>query len=200
MGNDNKVKNIILAVLVVGLVGMTIAYAALTQTLNISDNEVTVASNWSVKFANGGTATASSVSGNTTASINTQPTLTATTISGLRATFRKPGDKVEYEFDILNEGSIDAKLDSVVYGTPSCTSSDSTVTSETLTALCNKVNYSIVYTDTSTAPAVNDDLLNGTANKRHCKLTVELDSTVTSLPTADVTISGLTATFNYVQK
>ena len=67
MGNDNKVKNIILAVLVVGLVGMTIAYAALTQTLNISDNEVTVASNWSVKFANGGTATASSVSGNTTA-------------------------------------------------------------------------------------------------------------------------------------
>ena len=48
--NNNKTKNIILAVLVVGLVGMTIAFASLTQTLTINNNEVAVSSNWRVRF------------------------------------------------------------------------------------------------------------------------------------------------------
>lgn len=49
--NNNKIKNIILAVLVIGLVGMTIAYASLTQTLTINNNQATVSSNWRVRFA-----------------------------------------------------------------------------------------------------------------------------------------------------
>lgn len=212
MESNNKVKNIILVVLVIGLVGMTIAYAALTQTLYISDNQVTISTDWNVHFANtwGHTdAVASSTGATTTATINQQPTLTATRISGLRATFRKPGDKVTYQFDIVNEGGIDAKLSSASYDTPVCTSTDPNVTSQQLTTICSRINYSIVYTGTSTAPAQNDDLLvydendsSTNANIRHCTLTVELDpnTEASEIPAADITVSSLGATFVYIQK
>lgn len=207
MGNDNKVKNIILVVLVIGLVGMTIAYAALTQTLYIRDNEVTITTDWNVHFANtaGHTnAVASSTGGGaTTAIVNQQPTLTSTVISGLRATFRKPGDKVVYQFDIVNEGGIDAKLQSATLTTPTCTSTDQTVSSATLATFCEKINYTIVYTGTSDAPATNDDLLaTSPDNVRHCTLTVELDpnTEITDIPNGDITVSNIEATFLYVQK
>ena len=213
MGNDNKVKNIILVVLVIGLVGMTIAYAALTQTLYIRDNEVTITTDWNVHFANtaGHTnAVASSTGGGaTTAIVNQQPTLTSTVISGLRATFRKPGDKVVYQFDIVNEGGIDAKLSTATYSTPTCTSSDANVSSSDLATFCQKINYSIVYTGTNTAPATNDDLLvydeddsSTYSNVRHCTLTVELDpnTEITDFPGGDITVSNIEATFVYVQK
>ena len=208
MGNDNKVKNIILTVLVIGLVSMTIAYAALTQTLYIRDNQVTITTDWSVHFANKAGATdavaTSTGTGTHTATVNAQPTLTATEISGLRATFRKPGDKVTYEFDIVNDGAIDATLSSATYATPTCTSSDSTVTSGTLSTFCNNhINYSIVYTGTNSAPAADDDLLATSPNNiRHCTLTVELDpnTEVTDIPVGDITVSNIAATFIYVQK
>ena len=207
MGNDNKVKNIILVVLVIGLVGMTIAYAALTQTLYIRDNEVTITTDWNVHFANTAghtSAVASSTGGGaTTAVVNQQPTLTSTVISGLRATFRKPGDKVVYQFDIVNEGGIDAKLQSATLTTPTCTSTDQTVSSSTLATFCEKINYTIVYTGTSDAPSTNDDLLATSPNNvRHCTLTVELDPSteITDIPNGDITVSNIEATFLYVQK
>ena len=214
MGNDNKVKNIILTVLVIGLVSMTIAYAALTQTLVINDNQVTITNDWNVHFAHtwGHTdAEASSFPATAalTATINQQPTLTATTISGLRATFRKPGDKVTFQFDIVNEGGIDAELTTATYTTPTCTSSDTSVSSSDLATFCQKINYSIVYTGTNTAPAVGDDLLvydeddsSTNGNIRHCTLTVQLDPNTeqTDFPGGDITVSNLGATFVYTQK
>ena len=208
MGNDNKVKNIILAVLVVGLVGMTIAYAALTQQLTITDNEVTITTDWNVHFAAKAGATyavpsSTGASATPTATVEQQPNLTATNISGLRATFRKPGDKVTYEFDIVNEGGIDAVLSSATYTTPTCTSSDPNVTSASLATFCEKINYSIVYTGTSSSPATNDDLLATSPNNiRHCTLTVELDplTQVSDFPGGDITVSNIEATFLYEQK
>ena len=214
MGNDNKVKNIILTVLVIGLVSMTVAYAALTQTLYIRDNQVTITTDWNVHFAHtqghtDAVATSTGASATPTATINQQPTLTDTVISGLRATFRKPGDKVTFQFDIVNEGGIDAKLSTATYSTPTCTSSDANVSSSDLATFCQKINYSIVYTGTNTAPATNDDLLvydeddsSTYSNVRHCTLTVELDpnTEITDFPGGDITVSNIEATFVYVQK
>ena len=206
MGNDKKVKNILLLVLTIGLVTMTIAYAGLTRTLTISDNQVAITSGWNVHFAACATATTaaatSGAGGTNTAFVTQQPTLTDTTISGLRATFAKPGDKVEYYFDIVNEGSIDAILSSATYTTPACTSSDSSVQSSTLNTFCtNNINYSIVYTDTQTAPEVDDELYAdpGDPSVRHCKLTVELDPDTESIPSGTITVSNIGASFVYVQ-
>lgn len=207
MGNDNKVKNILLTVLTVGLVSMTIAYAALTRTLTISDNRVTITTDWNVHFANCATATSAAATSSpgsaVTALVTQQPELTDTTISGLRATFQKPGDKVEYYFDIVNDGSIDATLSTATYTTPTCTSSDSSVSSSTLSTFCtNNINYSIVYTDTLDSPDTGDDLLAapGDPSVRHCKLTVELDPETQSIPSGTITVSNIGASFVYVQK
>lgn len=206
MGNDNKVKNILLTVLSVGLVTMTIAYAALTRTLTISDNQVTITTDWNVHFARSATATsaaATSTGSTATAAITQQPTLTDTTISGLRATFQKPGDKVEFYFDIVNDGSIDAKLSTATYTTPTCTSSDSGVPAATLSNFCsNNINYSIVYTDTLQAPETDDNLYAAPnePNVRHCLLTIELDPETQTIPSGTITVSNIGATFVYVQQ
>ena len=207
MGNDNKVKNILLTVLTVGLVSMTIAFAALTQQLNISDNQVTITTDWNVHFVRSATATsaaATSAWGSAlTANITQQPELTDTTISGLRATFQKPGDKVEFYFDVVNDGSIDATLSSATYTTPTCTSSDNSVTSQTLSTFCtNSINYSIIDLDTGYAPNENDDLLAapGDPSVRHWLLTVELDENTQSIPSGTITVSNIGATFVYTQK
>lgn len=208
MANNNKVKNIILTVLVIGLVSMTVAYAALTQTLVINDNQVTVSTNWDVHFAAAAghsTATSSSTSGSLTAIITQQLTLTATRIHGLRASFQKPGDKVEYYFDIVNAGGIDAVLTTASYDTPTCTSSDSGVSSNTLATFCQKINFSIVYTSNNQAPAVDDTIPyspgSSNDNVKHCKMTVELDpnTDINDIPNGTITVSNLGATFVYTQ-
>ena len=207
MGNDNKVKNILLTVLTVGLVSMTIAYAALTQTLTISDNQVTITTDWNVHFARCATATSaaatSSFGSAVTANITQQPELTDTTISGLRATFQKPGDKVEFYFDVVNDGSIDATLSSATYTTPTCTSSDSNVSASTLSTFCSQnIKYSIIDLGTGYAPDENEDLLAapGEPSVRHWLLTVELDENTQTIPSGTITVSNIGATFVYTQK
>ena len=208
MVNDNKIKNIILAVLVIGLVGMTIAYAGLTQQLNITDNKADVKTTWKVLFNSTVTATPTG-----TATVDTQPTVNGarTQISGLRATFKKPGDKVVMTFKIQNEGNIAAKGSSsnaIVIGTPQCSVSTSTPTAQQLSTFCNSIlNYTVTKSDgTAFGPSTTLAAYSGSGNYPTVegKLTVELPSSVTSEQMApyldhDITITGLTATFNFVQ-
>ena len=207
MESNNKVKNVILAVLVVGLVGMTIAYAALTQQLLITNNEVTVSSNWRVRFNETVTSTAGS---GTTASVETPATITAgsdrTEISGLRATLKKPGDYVTVAFTIQNEGNIAAKgatENPIVIGTPTCTRA----TGEgDVSGLCSLISYTVLHADGTAFTSADTLAAASGSTYDHIDgiLKVELPSTVTEAQMApynnvDVVISGLTATFNYIQ-
>ena len=208
MESNNKVKNVILAVLVVGLVGMTIAYAALTQTLVINNNQVTVSSNWKVRFNSSVTTNAGA---NTTASVETPASITTgsdnTEISGLRATLKKPGDYVTVDFTIQNEGNIAAKAattNPIQIGTPSCAPATG---SADVSGLCDLISYTVTPAsgswDTVTLAASNNGtpVSGGTVQGT---LKVELPSNVTAEQMAayngvDVVISGLTATFNFIQ-
>lgn len=198
MGNE-KTKNIILGSLIVGMITMTVAYAVLTQTLNINNNTgVIKKSSWSVLFTEksaGNKAVAYPAGSATTAVVNTQPTLSATTISGLKATLQVPGDRVEYVFNVENQGDINAILKTFTITKPTCTSTDTNAQS-----ICNNyLTYSLVYTSNSQAVAANDTL--DASAKKEIKLTLELKDTIpaTSLPKADINVSNLTATFNYQQ-
>ena len=137
MESNNKVKNVILAVLVVGLVGMTIAYAALTQTLVINNNQVTVSSKWRVRFNESVTSTAYG-----TASVSTDAAATndRALIEGLRATLVKPGDYVTVDFTVQNEGNIAAKGQATTISpvTLTCTpGTNSTITETDAQSFCN---------------------------------------------------------------
>lgn len=112
MEKERKIKLLSLCVLIVAVLGLTIAFAALSQTLTINGSATAEKSSWDVRFEN---LNLSEKTG--TAEVSTSPSLTETTISGLNISLSKPGDKIIYEFDLVNNGSIDAKLTDITINT-----------------------------------------------------------------------------------
>ena len=189
MKNSNS-KVIAVIALVLAVVGLSIGFAALQTQLTVNGTaEVTGGTKWDVKFV-----TSSLNKVETGSATGTNPTVAATSITGLKATLQKPGDKVTYYFQVTNAGSFDAKIDSITIGTPTCSTA----------AFCSNLKYTFAYTtdnggEAGTVPAVNDTLAAG--ETKWMLITVEYVSTADSstLPLETVTITGLNASINYVQ-
>ena len=203
---NNKSKNILLGVLAVGLVGMTVAYAALSQKLDIKSTAKVKASTWDIHFEN--LSTAQTVG---TGKVVTEPTLSATQITGLNVKLQKPGDSVSYIFDIKNAGTIDSKIGEYKINTKDdgivCTDESGSTDSADATLVCNNLKYTIVYSEDTTADQTGDVISSGSSfttdqqlkagNKISAKLTVTYDGD--AVPTNDVTITGLDAYMIYNQ-
>ena len=127
---------IILGVAVVSFGAVSIAFAALSQTLNITSGKVTQnALTWNVGFVAGtytGTADGTSSNGLSCGSI----TATRNALTVANTTLSKPGDVCYYDIPISNTGDLDAYLQSISYTKP---------TSTTCTILDPKVNSSYRY-------------------------------------------------------
>lgn len=185
----NKVKNILLIVLTIGFVTMTVAYATFTSQLLIRDNEARVsAQTWDIHFENG--QPVRTIGG---ASVRQEPTLTATLITGLRVDFVTQGDGVVYDFYIKNAGTINASLQSIIKGTPECTSTNP-VDAENV---CNNIEYKLVYTETGEEVSVGNKLDAGESVR--VSLIVNYKNTTPTTLTSEVIIKGFDAVFNYVQ-
>ena len=187
---DNGGKIIAVIALVLAVVGLSIGFAALQTKLEINGTaEVTGGKTWDVKFVD------SSLKVDKVGSAqSTDPTVSATTIKDYKVTLAKPGDKVSYYFQVTNAGSFDAKLDSITIGTPTCSTA----------AFCSNLKYTFAYTTASggaagTAPAAGDTL--AVNETKWLVLSVEYLASADSstLPSTTVTVSGLSATMNYVQ-
>ena len=99
-------RNYIIAGLCMILVIMGVGYAAFQSQLKISGTS-NITSNWSVKI----TDIQSKVVNGTPANASS-PTHTDTTAT-FRTTLTSPGDTMQYDVTVLNEGAIDAKLDKI---------------------------------------------------------------------------------------
>ena len=99
-------RNYIIAGLCMILVIMGVGYAAFQSQLRISGTS-NITSNWSVKI----TDIQSKVVNGTPANAST-PTHTDTTAT-FRTTLTSPGDTMQYDVTVSNEGDIDAKLDKI---------------------------------------------------------------------------------------
>ena len=109
---QEKTKNVLLVVLIVGLVSMTVAYAALSTTLTISSSAKVAASKWDIQITDWTQVTVPNLNGGTSeATVKASPSVTSTAVTGIEVTFKKPGDAVQFTFNIKNLGDIDAKLD-----------------------------------------------------------------------------------------
>ena len=113
--------------LVLAIVETTIAYAALSTTLNISGTVTKKGGSWNIYFTNPSSA---SIEGSAKASTIT---LASTQVS-FNVELYKPNDSVTYTVDIKNGGTIDAILDSVTL-----TGVD--------TASNNDITYKVTYKD-----------------------------------------------------
>lgn len=110
---NSKILSIVLCVILVCVFTLTIAYAALSAVLTISGSAEVVASNWDIHLEN-----ARVISGSVS---NNAPSINGNTLS-FSAHLDVPGDYYEFVVDVVNEGSIDAMIDSIVV-TPTLTDS-----------------------------------------------------------------------------
>ena len=172
---SEKSKNILLGVLIVGLVSMTVAYAALTTNLKIQGTANVAETKWDIHFANVAVDSANTTTGLVydlgTLDDHAATTGIGTLIDGLTVTLDKPGDKLTVNFDIENAGTIDAKLASF---NKHITKGNAVVDTDTADTK-DVVNYTI--TCGGAAPAVNSTLAKresvSVATKTSCVLTVE---------------------------
>ena len=102
--NQKKQRTLAIFALAIALVETTIAYAALSTTLNISGNITKKGGSWSVGITN-----LSSVSTTGTGSMSKAPSVSGTTLS-FDANLKKPGDSVSFTFDIVNSGTVTAGM------------------------------------------------------------------------------------------
>ena len=180
-------KNTLIAILLIGIISMTIVYANFTHYLNVRAQTGVKSSSWNVHFENLVNRTPQNDSN--TAVINKVATLSTikTEIYGLGVTLNKPGDKVVYTFDIVNDGQYDARLDDYVVGTPHCSKNSS---------LCNNIIFDFKYTNGNKI-SQNDILKQG--ESINVTMTIAIDYFVTSMPYENVYIDNLTGVFYYVQ-
>ena len=99
-------QKIIIGVLCSIVIGLTIGYALLSQTLNINGtSEVTA--DWRIEITDVQTKNATGNAKNIT-----EPTYDKLT-ANMSASFEKPGDSITYDITVSNLGNIDAVLDSI---------------------------------------------------------------------------------------
>ena len=180
MNNEKKGRGSFIAILVLVLVlGISIGYAALSTTLNINGSTTIGKSSWDVHFANV-IETAGGVTATKAAAI------TATTEVTYEVTLPTPGTFYEFTVDVVNAGSLDAKL-----------SADATVEGVSA-AQAVYTKYSVVWSDTGVAPKTGDVIKAG--QKKTAKVRVEYNKDVTAaqLPTTDQVLT-LTASMNFIQ-
>ena len=191
MNKDKKLVFGVLALLV-GIIVISISYAAFTQNLNINGTGNVQATSWSVHFAN-----LSNAVTNGTAVERTAPTIKTgrTDIGDYAVDFYTPGDSITYTFDVVNDGDYDAKISVLTKGTPTCNGTDPTSN----TNVCANLEYTLKYTSGGSNVAVNDTLRKN--ETKNMTLVLRYKNTIgqNDLPTAEVTVSGLGITIQYSQ-
>ena len=211
MEKTRKIKIISLCALLVAVLGLTVAFASLSQTLTINGSAAVNAASWDIHFEK--------TSGKETevkgAATFTEPTLNGTTIENFSATLTKPGDSVTYYFDIVNNGTVDAVVSS--YDFPlairEClknnnaysycmnfdSNDDGVVDGSDYAMYLTMFTSGLRYADTDNGIGAKDVIKAG--ETKHMKLFFEYKDTATELPKNNLTLTSKNPiTITYEQK
>ena len=189
MYRNEGTRNIILIVLAVCLIGITVAYATLSQNLNISGVAKVDKTKWSIHFTNVLTPKVEWQATGGKAVLNSGSTVL--TIS--EGTLSAPGDKIVYTFDVINEGDLPAEVETTLTQMESCKAENGSDVS----IFCNKIGLDLVYKDTNEKVQKSDRLLSGKTKTLNLIITYDKDKLLTSLPTSPIVLSNITSTINY---
>ena len=192
--NNRTFKIITVIALCVAVLCLSVAYAALSQQLTIRGTASVQAANWDIHFANYKTSTTGAAQIQHTSREDT------TAITGLTITLTKPGDSATLEFDIVNDGDINAVLKTLTETGLTCNGSaaDETTKESDEKIVCEDVTYEFKYVDGDTPVKIDDTLDSGTSKRAYLKLTYKQDAD--DLPTDAVNITGINKTLVYNQK
>lgn len=197
MERDRGGRAIAIVAICIAVLGLSVAYASLSQQLNIVGNATVKGDSWKVHFNNLASVTPTGYAAGTTANV----TLSDTDVTVTGVTLTAPGDKIDIVFDIVNDGSIDAKIGTLTTSTPTFTGTTGDTKTTDETAAEGAFQYSLKYYSdgvAGAAVAANDTLDAG--ETKTVILTLTLDSTTTTVPSKDVAVNGFGTTIVYVQK
>ena len=110
MEKERKIRIISVAALIITIICLTVAFAALSQTLTINGAATLDAAKWGIKFEN---LSDGKTSGD--AIINDTAVIAddLVTINNIDVSLSTPGDSVTYTVDLVNEGTINAEIYSI---------------------------------------------------------------------------------------
>ena len=195
MTEKKEKKNILIGGLLVAIIAMAVGYAALAQQLTINGT-AQVSSTWDVKFTSISTGTASNSAGVASTATNKTPPKITNTTATFDVEFQTPGDTMEYDIVVTNDGSLDAKLANVVATASSAGGSGDLQLTE-----ANGINYEITIDGKQIGEAKNSVLVgkpaDGAAKTSTVHVKVWWDQNATTIP--ENALKKLTVTLEYVQ-
>ena len=113
MEKQRKIKVISIIALIVAVLGLTVAFAALSETLTINGTASLDAATWDVHFENISSPT---ITGEASEVSPPEITDNGITLSGININLTKPKDSVKYTVDVVNDGTINAEIVNIVKG------------------------------------------------------------------------------------
>ena len=197
--SNNRNKLIVLGCLAFLICCISIAYAVLSTSLNISGSGTVNASNWDIymEYSNGLKTGSASY---------TIPTVTNYRIANYSVNLTKPGDSVSMYFNVYNDGDLNGEITSIINSTPVCTSETGNTADANL--VCNNLDISFSYDNGDsirTGDVLNTDsmfCLNGNTHAYSVAgivVEISLKDSMTSVPSSKVTISNLNHEIIYSQ-
>lgn len=203
--SNRKILYLILGIILVSVFTLTVVYAALSITLNITGSAEVNSAEWGIEISDdilteeeknvlltqGATVVEKNAAGFGDVSLVNAGIISGTTISGLEVSVTKPGDLIMVGFGITNIGSIPMKLESIEMFEPSVVSS---INSDADVEWANNnldfgAGMDRSLEGTVYCPGEGDDLL----------FYIEVPEDVTTLPGGALTISNIGARINFVQ-
>lgn len=194
--DSKKLLSIVGAVLLV-LVGVTVAYAALSATLSITINKVTQSGmEWNVAFETGNVTATEGGTSATGRSCGTA-TATASTVTVADTTLSKPGDSCTYALTIKNTGGIDATLATITPNQPT----GATCTTSGASMVCGAQNKELTYKLTTDAAGTTllttgGPVLAAQTGTLPVYLVIEYTGTQTNSTAVEQTSGGFTLVYN----
>ena len=199
---NNKMTISIIAVLVISIISLGVAFAVFSTTLNINGSASVEATNWDIFFTteNDGakpTQTTTVPEANITPSgtaTNNLATIVATTFTW-SANFKSPGDKIIYTIYVKNGGNYNARVSNISMPTITCTTDPKSA--------CSELSYGL-YTDTAGNTPLSTSFTVDAGDTEVFYLIAELSENYggtsgANLVTTDVTSSTISATVTFEQ-
>jgi len=162
MEKERSSKVIAIAALVVGVFALSIGFAAFTKDLTIQDiNGVVNQDNTlNVHFVES-SVTGTVLSGDTNFVSGDTATVSGTSVVGVKGTFQKKGDKIQYVFQVKNDATYDAFLNAITFSkTPTCvakTGDDVNTPTVDVTSICDELMEMKVSISNTTTDADEND-------------------------------------------
>jgi hypothetical protein len=111
MEKERGTKLLIISILFMLIIGLTVAFAALSSSLNINGTAYLDASKWGIRFENLSSPT--KIGSATTTGTAKIDDAKSASITGMNVSLSTPGDKIVYTVDLVNKGTINAKIDNI---------------------------------------------------------------------------------------